>query len=99
MIIEWLALFAILPSRIVLAIVADSAGHSARSLVDHFVEVTRIGMIVAIARSTSVRLFADSGLPRQIVVEVFATLTIETFSIVCTLTSAMDHVLFIRDSW
>lgn len=99
MIIEWLALFAILPPRIVLAIVADSAGHSARSLVDRFVEVAGIGMIVAIARSTSVRLFADRGLPRQIVIEVLALLAVEALGVVRTLASAVDHIFFIDDAW
>jgi len=99
MIKKWLALFAILPSRVVLTIIADSAGHSARSLVDRFVEVAGIGVIVAIARSTGVRLFADRGLPRQVVVEVLALLTVEAPGVVRTLASAVDHILFVGDSW
>ena len=81
-----------------LTIVADSAGYSARSLVDRFVEVAGTGMIVAIARPTGVRLFADRGLPRQVVVEVLALLAVETLSVVRALASAVDHVLLIGDT-
>lgn len=98
-IIKWLALFAILPSRVVLTIVADSTGHSARSLVDRLVEVAGIGMVVTITWPTCVRLFAHRGFPWQVVVEVLALLAIETLGVVRTLASAVDHVLLIGDSW
>lgn len=98
MIIEWLALFAILPTRVVLAIVADPAGHPPRSLVNCFVEVAGSGMIVAVARSAGVRLLADRGLPRQIVVEVLALLAVETLGVVGALASTVDHVLLIDDA-
>lgn len=98
-IIEWLALLAILPSRVMLAIVANSTGHSARSLIDRFVEVAGIGMIVTIARSTRIRLFADRGLPRQVVIEILALLAVEALSVVRTLASTVDHVLLIENFW
>lgn len=96
MIIERFALFAILAPRIVMAIVADSAGHSSRSLVNRLVKVARGSVIVA--RPTGVRLFADRGFPRQIVVKVLAILAVQSFGVVSALASAVDHVLFVGDS-
>ena len=97
MIIERFALFAILSTSVVLAIVTDSARDSAGPLVDRLVEVTGGGMIVAVARSASVRLLSNSWLPRQIVVEVLAFLAVEACRVVGAFAPAVHHVLLVRD--
>ena len=96
-IIERFALFAVLSTSVVLAIVTDSARDSAGPLVDRLVEVTGGGMVVAVARSASVRLLSNSWLPRQIVVEVLAFLAVETCRVVGALAPAVHHVLLVRD--
>lgn len=97
-IVERFALFAILSSRVVLAVVADATGHSSRSLINRFIEVTGFAMIVAIALPARVRLLADRRFPRQIVIEVVACLAVQTLGVVSALASAMDHVLLVDDA-
>lgn len=95
---ERLALLAVVSSRVVLAIIADTAGDPAGSLVDGLIEVTRRGVIVTVTLATGVGLFADRGLPRTVVVEVLTILAIESFGEVSALAPSMDHFFFVGDT-
>lgn len=95
---ERLAQFAIRSHGVVLAIVANAAGHPSRTFVNSFVEVTGTRVIVTDARSASVRLLPDGRFPRQIVVKVLALLAVQSGCVVSAFASTVHHVLLVGDA-
>lgn len=77
---------------VVLTVVAHASTHATRMFVNCLVEVTTRGVVVTVAFFTSIRLFAQRRLPWQIVEEVFALLTIQSFRVVRTFTPSVHHI-------
>lgn len=103
---EWLALFAVFPLGVVLAVVTDSSRHMSwniifrffewktrtAGLIDSLVKMTSACVGIALTATTLVLLVLVSRSPGGVVVEGHTALTVQSLSVVVALTSASDHV-------
>ena len=92
LVIEGLALLAVAAHGVVLAIVAHAAGNPSGGLVHGRIKVAPVRVVVAVAALARVRLAADGGPPRQVVVKVLALLAVESARVVGALAPAVHHV-------
>lgn len=91
--VERHALFTVEPHGVVLAVITDATTHASRTLPHGRIEVTLIGMTIAVTGFAWIWVPLTRWSPGLVVVQIFAAFAVEAFRVVRALALAKHHVI------